>query len=183
MTRSLTFLTLPGLYNSGEKHWQTHWERRFSNVRRVEQVDWDTPNCDDWVETLEKAVAHSDGDVVLIAHSLACPFVSKWAERYPRQIAGAFLVAPSDIEAPSYPKGSIGFTPIPLKKLPFRSMLVMSKGDDFVSLERARQFADAWGGQLTILEGLGHIGSDADLGMWPQGLSLLNGFAGTSLQP
>lgn len=102
---------------------------------------------------------------------------------YPRKIAGAFLVAPSDIEAPSYPKGSSGFTPILLKKLPFRSLIVVSKGDDFVSLERAGQFADAWGSEVTVFEGLGHIGSDADLGMWPQGLALLNRFAGTSLQP
>lgn len=183
MTTSPTFLTLPGLFNSGDKHWQTHWERRFPNVQRVEQADWDTPKCDDWVEALEKAVARHGDNVVLLAHSLACPFVSRWAERYPRKIAGAFLVAPSDIEAPSYPKGSSGFTPIPLKKLPFRSLIVVSKGDDFVSLARAGQFADAWGSELTVLEGLGHIGSDADLGMWPQGLALLNRFAGTSLQP
>lgn len=183
MSKPLTFLTLPGLYNSGDKHWQTHWERRFSNVRRVEQSDWDTPACDDWVETLERAVSEHGDDVVLVAHSLACPFVSKWAQRYPRQIAGAFLVAPSDIEAPTYPKGISGFTPIPLEKLPFRSMIVVSKGDDFVPLERAQQFAEAWGSAVTVLDGLGHIGSDADLGMWPQGLSLLNGFAGTSLQP
>jgi predicted alpha/beta hydrolase family esterase len=183
MITSPTFLTLPGLFNSGDKHWQTHWERRFPNVQRVEQADWDTPKCDAWVETLEKAIAGHGDNVVLLAHSLACPFVSRWAERYPRKIAGAFLVAPSDIEAPSYPKGSTGFTPIPLKKLPFRSLIVVSKGDDFVSLARAEQFADAWGSELTVLEGLGHIGSDADLGMWSQGLALLNRFAGTSLQP
>jgi len=182
MTTSPTFLTLPGLFNSGDKHWQTHWERHLPDVKRVEQQDWDTPRCEDWVETLDKAVVRYGDNVVLLAHSLACPFVSRWAERHPRKIAGASLVAPSDIEAPTYPKGSTGFTPIPLKKLPFRSLIVVSRGDDFISIDRARQFADAWGSELTILEGLGHIGSDADLGMWPQGLALLNRFAGTSLQ-
>ena len=182
MTAPPTFLTLPGLFNSGDRHWQTHWERRFPDVKRVEQADWDTPRCEDWVGTLDRAVVEHGDNVVLVAHSLACPFVTHWAERYPRKIAGAFLVAPSDIEAPTYPEGSTGFTPIPLKKLPFRSLIVVSRGDDFVSVPRAGQFADAWGSELTVLDGLGHIGSDADLGMWPQGLALLNRFAGTALQ-
>ena len=175
-------LILAGLGNSGEKHWQTHWERRFSNVKRVEQTDWETPRCEDWVKALDEAVVKYGDNVVLLAHSLACPFVSRWAERYPRKITGAFLVAPSDIEAPTYPKVSSGFAPIPLNKLPFRSKIVVSTGDDYVSIDRARQFADAWGSELTILEGLGHLGSDSDLAMWPQGLALLNRFAETSLQ-
>lgn len=31
----------------------------------------------------------------------------------------------------------------------------------------AQQFAEAWGSAITFLDGLGHIGSDADLGIWP----------------
>jgi uncharacterized protein len=177
---AITVLTLPGLYNSGDKHWQTHWEGAFADFRRVQQAEWDTPVCGDWVENLEHAVAAIDGDVVLVAHSLSCTLVSRWAERYPRQIRGAFLVSPSDTEAESYPSGTEGFTPMPTKRLPFPSQVVVSRGDPYVSIERATTFADAWGSQLTILDGLGHIGSDSDLKMWPQGLALFNGFAATS---
>lgn len=172
-------LILPGLYNSGDKHWQTHWEGAFADFHRVQQTEWDTPVCADWVATLEQAVAAIDGDVVLVAHSLACTLVAKWAERYPRRIRGAFLVAPSDTEADSYPAGTAGFTPMLLKQLPFPSRVVVSRGDPYVSIGRATAFADAWGSQLSILDGLGHIGSDSDLGMWPQGLALFNAFAGT----
>lgn len=174
-----TMLTLPGLYNSGEKHWQTHWERAFGDFQRVEQQEWDTPVCDDWVETLERAVAAAPGEVVLVAHSLACTLVAKWAEKYPRRIKGAFLVAPSDTEADSYPEGTTGFTPMPLLPLPFPSHVVVSHGDHYVTVARATAFADAWGSELTVLDGLGHIGSDSDLKMWQQGLALLNTFAAT----
>jgi predicted alpha/beta hydrolase family esterase len=178
-----TVLLLPGLYNSGDKHWQTHWENTFQDFHRVQQTEWERPICDDWVETLESAVASTDGDVVLVAHSLACTLVGKWAERYPRPIRGAFLVSPSDTEADSYPSGTKGFIPMPLGRLPFPSRVVASRDDPYVSIERATTFANAWGSQLAILEGLGHIGSDSDLQMWPQGLALLNDFASMNYRP
>ena len=176
----LTVLLLPGLYNSGEKHWQTHWESAFPDFRRVQQTNWERPVCNDWVETLDQAIATIEGDVVLVAHSLACTLVTKWAERYPRVIRGAFLVAPSDTEAASYPSGTNGFVPVPLRRLPFPSQVVVSRDDPYVSIERATAFAHAWGSQLIMVDGLGHIGSDSDLKMWPQGLGLLNNFIGTS---
>jgi predicted alpha/beta hydrolase family esterase len=177
---TITVLLLPGLYNSGDKHWQTHWEDALPDFRRVLQTEWERPVCSDWVETLDRAVAAIEGDVVLVAHSLACTLVAKWAERYPRPIRGAFLVAPSDTEADSYPSGTEGFTPVPLGRLPFPSQVVVSRGDPYVSIERATAFAHAWGSQLSILDGLGHIGSDSNLRMWPQGLALLNAFASTN---
>lgn len=87
----------------------------------------------------------SIGDVVLVAHSLACTLVAMWAERYPRPIRGAFLVAPSDTEADSYPSGTEGFSPVPLRRLPFPSQVIVSRGDPYVSIERATAFAHAWG--------------------------------------
>ncbi|MET3134970.1 putative alpha/beta hydrolase family esterase [Oxalobacteraceae bacterium GrIS 1.11] len=86
----ITVLLLPGLYNSGDKHWQTHWEGALPDFRRVQQTEWERPVCSDWVETLDRAVAAIEGEVVLVAHSLACTLVAKWAERYPRPIRGAF---------------------------------------------------------------------------------------------
>lgn len=93
--QTFNVLILPGLYNSGEKHWQTHREHSFDGFRRVQQAEWDAPVCNDWVETLEHEVARCEGDVVLVAHSLACTLVAKWAGKYPRKIKGAFLVAPA----------------------------------------------------------------------------------------
>ncbi len=35
----MNVLTIPGLWNSGPEHWQTHWEAKHAGVRRVIQRD------------------------------------------------------------------------------------------------------------------------------------------------
>jgi len=171
-------LILPGLYNSGPEHWQTAWEQRFPWLQRVQQNDWETPCCDDWVAALEAAVQRTGDDVVLVAHSLACTLVACWAARHPRRIRGALLVAPSDTEATSYPPGTRGFTPMPQQRLPFRSLLLASCDDPYVSLPRARQLARDWGSEFVEVGALGHIGSASALGMWPTGLCHLAELSG-----
>lgn len=47
-------LILPGLFNSGAEHWQSHWEQRYSGLHRVKQEDWQNPVCTDWVQNLQK---------------------------------------------------------------------------------------------------------------------------------
>src|SRR5678815_1618440 len=91
-------LVLPGLYNSGPKHWQTIWERDHPGFRRVEQEDWETPSCSDWVATLQRALTRTPG-AVLVGHSSACALVAHWARLHPHALVrGALLVAPSDPE-------------------------------------------------------------------------------------
>jgi uncharacterized protein len=164
---------LPGLYNSGPQHWQTHWENEFG-FTRIHQADWNTPACKDWISTIDEAVAkHPLEQVVLVAHSLACCTVVHWAKKYRRIIKGALLVAPSDNEAPSYPPGTRGFKPMPLFKLPFPSIVITSINDEYVTFERARSFAAAWGSELVSAGECGHINSASNLGMWPQGFEQL----------
>lgn len=173
MTESPRVFTLPGRGNSGDKHWQTFWERRRPDLRRVHQDEWDNPNVDAWVETLQRAIAESTAPVVLVAHSLSVALVAHWAARYRGPVKGALLVAPSDVEHPTYPAGATGFAPMPLQPLPFASIVVASSDDARVSLERARQFAEAWGSRLEIPGAYGHLGSQAELGEWPYGEGLL----------
>jgi len=175
-------LILPGLYNSGETHWQSHWERQFSGLHRVEQQDWETPIAADWVKRLNKAITANDTDVVLIAHSLACTLVTRWAQHYPasRQVRGALLVAPSDTEAASYPLGTHGFTPMSTQRLPFPSIVVASTDDPYVTPARAEAFAKAWGSELVWLERAGHINSQTGYGDWPAGVELLRRLTGDS---
>ena len=73
-------LIVPGLTNSGPRHWQTLWEKQF-NFKRVNQDNWDSPICADWIERLEHTIRETDDKVVLVAHSLACILVAKWAEK------------------------------------------------------------------------------------------------------
>lgn len=166
-------LILPGLYDSGPEHWQSYWERSEASARRVRHRDWETPDRREWVATLDAAIAAVEGEVVLVAHSTACALVAFWAAEHRRPIRGALLVGPSDTEAPSYPTGPTGWQPMPLGRLPFPSIVVASSDDEYVSLDRAEQFARAWGSRFVNAGALGHINSASGLGDWPVGRALL----------
>lgn len=169
------FLIVPGLGNSGPLHWQTFWENGAPDkFRRIIQTEWDTPRRDDWIAKIEGEVRKSDVDnVILLAHSLGCTAVAHWARVYGTKIKGAFLVAPSDCEAASYTFDTEGFAPIPLDPLPFRSIVVASTNDEYVSFERAKFFADAWGSEFVGIGDAGHINANSGHGEWPEGLELL----------
>jgi uncharacterized protein len=166
--------TVPGLYNSGPEHWQSRWEREFLQIERITQRDWNRPICAEWIAEVDKAVTTAGhATVVLAAHSLGCATVAHWAKVFNRAIRGALLVAPSDVEAPSYPPGTAGFVPMPLEKLPFTSIVVASSDDPYVAVDRARFFANSWGSEYVELERAGHINAASGLGMWNYGLRLL----------
>ncbi|PWK27881.1 hypothetical protein LV89_01288 [Arcicella aurantiaca] len=167
-------LILPGLGDSGEKHWQTAWEQLFPSFIRVNQVDWETPICEDWIKNIEKKIQKIGAEnVILVGHSLACSTIGYWFAKYKTSIKGALLVAPSDTEADSYPSGTTGFSPMPTAPLPFKTITVTSDDDFYVSLERAEFFAEKWNSKLVVLNNLGHINGDSNLGNWDFGLSLL----------
>lgn len=173
-------LTIPGLWNSGLKHWQAHWEGRHPSFQRVQQRDWDHPDRSEWVATLEMAVTDSPLPPVLAAHSLGCALVAQWSEDCGGQgVLGAFLVAPSDVEAPDYPVEGRSFSYMPLSKLPFPSIVVASTNDEYVTIERARFFANAWGSRLVIIGDAGHINSASGYGPWPEGEEMLLEFCRT----
>ena len=166
-------LLLPGLYNSGPDHWQSLWEIKHSEYQRVQQRDWETPRCADWVQTLHHSIySRGNGSIVLAGHSLACATIAHYAAMHgdcEGRVAAAFLVAPSDVEAPSYPPGSTGFNPMPLRQLPFRSVLVASTDDPYLSPERAEFFARAWGSRFFKIADAGHINAASGYGPWPEG--------------
>ena len=167
------YFILPGLYNSGPQHWQTRWEK-LHGFTRIHQQDWDTPDKDDWVHTINEIIAPFPPEkVILIAHSLGCCTIAHWAHRYGRIIRGTLLVAPSDVEAPSYPPGTTGFNPMPLQPLPFPSIVVASSDDEYVSSARAAWFAEKWGSTTVDIGPKGHINSASGLGDWPEGYELL----------
>ena len=173
MTFNSTILILPGLGNSGPQHWQSIWERRY-NFTRVEQQEWDQPVRDEWIETINNEIRkHDPSQVVLVAHSLACSTVACWAQKFNVKVKGALLVGPSDTEAESYPPGTTGFKPVPLIKLPFRSIVVASTDDFYVTFERAQLFASHWGSELVNVGDKGHINVASGFGEWDEGLEIL----------
>jgi uncharacterized protein len=171
------YFIVPGLGNSGEEHWQTYFENSGDDFRRINQLEWDAPDCNDWVSTIEEQLKSFDlSTVVLIAHSLGCATIAHWAEKYNRKIKGALLAAPSDIEAPVYDFPATGFSPIPVSKINFKTIVVASANDPWVSLARAKYFAGNWGSDFVNIGNAGHINTAAGYGPWPQGLELLKQF-------
>jgi len=166
-------LIVPGLYGSGPEHWQSQWEMQHPEFSRVEQLDWDTPHCQDWIATLDAAIRNESDNVILVGHSLGSIAIAHWGHHYGRRIAGALLVAPSDTEAETFPKGTTGFRPVPTGRLPFPSTVVASTEDPYISFERVTELAKAWGSNLVRLGAHGHISTADGFGPWPEGINYI----------
>lgn len=168
------YFTVPGLGNSGPEHWQTFFEKTDDDFQRINQVEWDAPKCEDWISTIDKTLSgHDLSTVVLIGHSLGCATIVHWAVKYQRQIKGALLVAPSDVEAPYYTFPATGFSPIPLQRLKFSTIVVASADDVWVSLDRAKYFAEHWGSEFVNIGNAGHINVASGYTNWEEGLEIL----------
>ena len=170
----IRLLTVPGLYNSGPSHWQTLWEEQIPECHRIVQSDWSTPSCTDWVAQIDRFVtAGIVSETVLLAHSLGCAAVAHWSLTFHRAIRGALLVAPSDVEAPTYPIGPKGFVTMTLDRLAFPSIVVASNDDPYVTVSRARYFAESWKSDFVDIGCAGHINAYSGFGVWEQGLKLV----------
>ena len=171
-TSEIDILIVPGWTNAGPDHWQSRWERQLKTARRVEQANWETPLLDDWVGRIIEDVAVSTRPAVIVAHSLGVHAVVHAAHKLPAgMVAGAFLVAAPDLEAGDLPPVTIeSFAPADLAMLPFPSVLVASSDDPFCRLDRAREFAAAWGSILVEAGESGHVNTASGQGPWPEGL-------------
>jgi serine hydrolase len=173
-------LIIPGWSGSEEDHWQSRWERSLTTARRVVQEEWYEPDLGAWTARIKSLVQEAQRPVVLVAHSLgviaavhAAPLLTD------ENVAGAFLVAPADVDnADKWPvtrgydpcKSIRGFAPTPTARLPFPAMLVASANDPYCTLERAKELAEAWGATLVESGDCGHLNVDSGHGPWPDGL-------------
>jgi predicted alpha/beta hydrolase family esterase len=167
-------LIIPGLGGSGPHHWQTYVERSFPGALRVQQDDWDQPDRAAWTSRLAAAIEESPG-AVLVAHSLGCATVAHAVAARPGlPVAAALLVAPADVDREhGMPDCLRDFSPLPRLPLPFRSILVASSNDPYMTLTRARALADDWGAEFIDSGAVGHINVDAGFGPWSDGEHLL----------
>jgi predicted alpha/beta hydrolase family esterase len=170
-------LVLPGYGGSGPEHWQTLWERAHPEFRRVEARDWDRPDRDEWVANLEAAVRASGQETLLVAHSLGCLQVVHWAAttslKAAMKVRAALLVAPPDPDRPGFPEEITGFSPLPLKPLPFPAIVVGSTNDHYAAPEFTARCAKAWGARFVSVGAKGHVNAASGLGEWEEGWELL----------
>jgi len=172
MTRAFV---LPGYGDSGADHWQSLWQSADPRLERIRQRDWIHAKKDDWVRTLDGALAASEGGIILVAHSLGCLLVAHWALQgtHAARVRGALLVAPPDPSAGTFPPEPRGFAPVPMRRLPFPGIVVASSDDPYGSLEFASSCARAWGCQFRNIGPAGHVNVATGHGPWPAGREML----------
>ncbi|CAH8283318.1 hypothetical protein EV196_102280 [Mariniflexile fucanivorans] len=172
---NIKLIIIPGLGGSGEHHWQSLWLKKFDNSIRVIQDDWDAPNLKNWLDKLNDSIVKHNAPIILVAHSLAVSLVLHWTNRYKNpNIKGALLVAPADVDSPTHTPDILrDFSWMPTSKLTFPSIVVASEDDAFVSLNRAKYFAEQWGSDFINIGFKGHINSDSNLEYWEEGQVIL----------
>jgi predicted alpha/beta hydrolase family esterase len=171
-------LILSGIYNSDSSHWQSRWQQEDSRFCKLEHTSWDHPDRHEWVRELDSEIERLGGDLVLVAHSLACLMVTHWAAESKRTISGALLVSVPYPAGSVFPKDAKNFGNFPMKKLPFPSTVVSSGNDPYGSQEHMKRCAQAWGSQFVAVGELGHINVSSNLGMWEHGRELLKALEG-----
>ena len=182
-TSDIDILIVPGWSSSGPDHWQTRWQKRLVTAQRVEQDDWIKPSRADWVARLKERIGQCKRPVVIVAHSLGVIALAHACQELDEdvlgKIAGAFLVAPADVDNSGgwpvtngevFSRSNAEFSPIPCAKLPFRSVLISSSDDPYCAPERASTLAALWGATFVDAGEAGHINVASGHGPWPEGL-------------
>jgi predicted alpha/beta hydrolase family esterase len=115
---------------------------------------------------------------VLIAHSLGNLALAHAAPvLQPGQVTGAYLITPpSDASVAAIADVDKAFVPVPMRALPFPSVLVGSRTDPYGSLADAEAKAKAWGSTFEDAGDAGHINTESGHGPWPEGLMRLATF-------
>ena len=169
-------LVVPGIGDSGPLHWQSLWQIRYPAWRRITQRDWDRPSCDEWVETLYHLIQKCDVPPVVVAHSMGCLTLAHCANRYTPAVQAAFLVAIPDPSGLQFPHEALGFSPLPVRPMPWPTLIVASSNDPYGSAAFSRFCAARWGGEIVDVGPSGHLNTESGHGEWPEGIQLLRNF-------
>ncbi len=136
-------LILPGLNGSGRGHWQTWMQAQLgSQATRVEQDNWALPSLATWSQKASEYITDIPGKHLLVGHSFGSLTAVAAGFQNPERVAAAILVAPAN------PRKFGVNTQLPKETLPFRSIVVASTNDPWMSYDNAAEWASVWGSQL-----------------------------------
>lgn len=171
----MTLLLLPGLDGSGPDHWQRRWADEFADAAVVEQDDWTRPNLERWLARAVAAVGAEPG-AFLVGHSLGAVLAVHLATRRPDlPIAGLLLVAPADVDRRAAANPLVAsFAPLPVAPLGVPAIVVASRDDPWMSIDRSRVLADMWEAGFVDIGAAGHVNAESGLGRWTDGLALVD---------
>jgi len=178
-TSDVDILIVPGHGGSGPDHWQSRWERQLSTARRVHQPNWDAPDLAAWAERIVATAEGATRPVVVVAHGLGVHAVARAADALEGRIAGAFLVAPPDLDDAARLPDALAGLGVPTPRLPFTSLVVASRTDPWCDYARAEAIAAAWGAPVVDAGDAGSLDSASGYGPWPEGLMRFAGFLKT----
>lgn len=179
-----TTLIIPGRNGSGPGHWQSWFESRLADSRRVSRLrDWDRPAIHAWAGAIVREIDQSAGGVWLVAHSFGCLAALVAADKRPERIAGAMLVAPADPELFSETGFQDWTDPAPARSpslgrllphhaLPYPALLVLSSNDPWLRLTTGLTWASRWGARVVQAGAVGHLNEASGHGPWPEGLAM-----------
>lgn len=160
-------LVVPGLHGSGSDHWQSWLQRRTPGSRRVEQLDWHTPDLGAWAARIRHTLqAEPPGPWIAAAHSFGCLAVVQHLLSpevdADRPVVAALLAAPAS-------PWRFGVDALLMRRVTRAALTVLaSSNDPWLPTEAALGWAHAWGARLTDLGDAGHVNTASGHGPWPQ---------------
>jgi predicted alpha/beta hydrolase family esterase len=167
------FLVLHGLDGSGLGHWQVWLVRRLRGVGHdvvfPELPEPSDPDPEAWEAAIEAELAPGPEPVV-VCHSLACLLWLRIAAcSEGRRAERVLLVAPPWREDMD-PVGRAlthGASTADVERAAGSTLLVCSDDDPYCPPGAIAMFAEPLGIEPVVIEGAGHINSDAGYGPWP----------------
>lgn len=174
-TEKYQFLHVPGLHDSGKDHWHTNWEKKFPEIKRVIQQEWESPDKDAWIKTLESYIQkYKEKPIILISHSLGSAAIIHADKLKKLQaVKAAFMVALPDTERSDFPEDCTGFTPMPKIKLSIPAVMVASENDAWCDIEVAEKWAETLEVPLINIGKKEHICGAKEFETWEEGKRLL----------
>lgn len=177
----VTVVIVPGLRDHVEDHWQTLLAAELDKVVTVPPVEVDGLSKAARVAALDSVLNSTEGPVLLVAHSAGCMITVHWSQQHDREVVGALLATPADLDQPlpaGYPpKHALdegGWTPTPRAVLPFPTIVAASRDDPLGQFSRIAQLATDWDAHLVDLGSVGHLNPAAGYGPWPQAHDLIH---------
>lgn len=156
---------VPGLHNSGPRHWQTLWQQRLPDCSRISLRQWARPDLQAWTDAVVET-AHKQRASYLVAHSFGC-LAAINALASIESVRSVLLVAPADPE-----KFGVA-SQLPHSPLPVPGLVVGSLTDPWFTWTKAQQWAQRWQLPIYCVGDGGHINAESGHGDWPEGWELL----------